>query len=330
LENDVLMPDITLAILSDVHYAGPAEHERGEDFEFRAIANPLLRAIAKAYRHLIWMRHPLEQGFQLDRFLKEVPAVDYVIANGDYSCDSGFIGISDPASFESAEICLGKLRARFGERAHFTCGDHEFGKLTLVGGKGGMRLASWHAVTQKLGLHPFWTLTIGNYVLMGVTSTLIALPANQPDALPEEWPEWLKLREAHLSEIRAAFDALKPGQRVLLFCHDPTALPFLAKEESIRRKLRQIEQTILGHLHTEIILWKSWILGGMPPIQFLGRAVERMTSALHEAGQWWQFRPRLCPSVAGTELFNNGGYYLVKLDPAAKRPARFEFQPMPR
>jgi len=27
----------------------------------RTIANPLLRAVARAYRHLIWMRHPLDQ-----------------------------------------------------------------------------------------------------------------------------------------------------------------------------------------------------------------------------------------------------------------------------
>ena len=81
--------DVTVAILSDIHHAGPAERARGEDYEFRTIANPLLRAVARAYRHLIWMRHPLDQGRQLDRFLAEIGPVDYVVANGDYPATPG-------------------------------------------------------------------------------------------------------------------------------------------------------------------------------------------------------------------------------------------------
>jgi hypothetical protein len=322
--------DVTIAILSDIHYAGSAERARGEDYEYRTIANPLLRAVTRAYRHLIWMRHPLDQGRQLDRFLAETGPLDYLVANGDYPCDSGSVGVSDPASFQSAQECLGKLRAKFGDRARFTIGDHELGKLTLVGGKGGMRLASWHCATQQLGLQPLWKLAIGRCLLLGVASPLIALPANQPDALPDEWPEWQRLRETHLAEIRAAFDALQPDQRVLLFCHDPTALPFLWREEPVRRRLPQVEQTIIGHLHTRLILWKSRVLSGIPPIRFLGHTARRVTSALHEAHLWWPFRVRLCPALSGTELLNDGGYYTMQIDPAANHPARFTFHPLPR
>ena len=276
------------------------------------------------------MRHPLEQGRQLDRFLAEIGPVDYLVANGDYSCDSAFVGVSDPAAFQSARECLGRLRAKFGDRAQFTFGDHELGKLPLFAGKGGMRLASWHCATRQLGLQPFWKFAIGNYLLMGVASPLIALPACQPEILPEEWPEWQRLREAHLAEIRAAFDDLQPDQRVLLFCHDPTALPFLWREESVRRRLPQVEQTILGHLHTRLILWKSRMLSGIPRIRFLGRNVSRFTSALHEAHHWWPFRVRLCPALSGIQLLNDGGYYTVQIDPAASRPARFTFHPLPR
>jgi hypothetical protein len=322
--------DLTVAILSDIHYAGSAELARGEDYELRVIANPLLREAARAYRHLVWMRHPLDQGRQLDRFLAEVSPLDYVVANGDYTCDSGFVGVSDPAAFQSAQECLGKLRAKFGDRARFVFGDHELGKLSMFGGKGGMRLASWHCATRQLGLLPLWKFAIGRYLLIGVSSPLIALPANQPDTLPEEWPEWQRLREAHLAEIRAAFDALQPEQRVLLFCHDPTALPFLWREESVRRRLSQVEQTILGHLHTRLILWKSRLLSGIPSIRFLGRNVSRFTSALNEAHHWWPFHVRLCPALSGIELLNDGGYYTVQLDPAASRPARFTFHPLPR
>jgi hypothetical protein len=159
---------------------------------------------------------------------------------------------------------------------------------------------------------------------------LIALPANQSDALPEEWPEWLHLRAIHLAEIRNAFNALQLKQRVILFCHDPTALPFLWREESVRQRLPQIEQTIIGHLHTRLILWKSRMLSGIPPIRFLGHSVHKFTSALHEAHYWWPFRERLCPALSGIELLNDGGYLTMEIDPAANRPAQFTFHPLPR
>jgi hypothetical protein len=322
--------DVTIAVLSDIHYAGSIERARGEDYEFRRIANPLLRALARAYRHLIWLRHPLDQGRQLDRFLAEIGPADYVVANGDYACDTEYVGVSDPGSLQSAQECLGKLRARFGDRARFIFGDHELGKPALFGGHGGMHLDSWRCATQQLGLQPFWKLSLGRYLLLGVASPLIALPANQADVLPAEWTEWQSLREAHLAEIRATFDTLQPEQRVILFCHDPTALPFLWQEEPVRRRLVQVEQTVIGHLHTRLILWKSRVLSGIPPIRFLGRSVNRFTSALHQAHHWWPFQVRLCPALSGTELLNDGGYYTIQIDPTAKLPAHFAFHPLPR
>jgi hypothetical protein len=151
--------EVTVAILSDLHYAGAAERARGEDYEFRIIANPLLRAVARVYRHVIWLRHPLAQAPQLDRFLAEVGPVNYVVAIGDYSCDSGFVGVSDPAAGQSAQECLGKLRVKFGDRTRFNIGDHELGKQALFG-SGEMRLASWRTATETLGLSPFWQLAI--------------------------------------------------------------------------------------------------------------------------------------------------------------------------
>lgn len=321
--------EVTIAILSDLHYAGKAERARGDDYELRAIPNPLLRALARAFRHGVWMRHPLDQGAQLDRFLAEVGPVDYAVANGDYSCDTGFVGVSDPAAGESTRECLGKLRAKFGDRVRFVIGDHELGKQALFG-RGEMHLASWRAATEIFGLPRFWQLDLGRYTLIGLSSSLLALPVLEPDALPGEWPEWLKLRETHLAEIRNAFEALSPHQRVILFCHDPTALPFLAREELVRRRLPQIEQTIIGHLHTQLVLWKSRVLSGIPPIRFLGHPIHRMTAALHEAHYWWPFNVRLCPALSGIELLNDGGYFTMQLDPAAGRPARFIFHPLPR
>src|SRR3954454_24410630 len=118
---------------------------------------------------------------------------------------------------------------------------------------------------------------------MGIVSTLVALPVFEPEILSLEKAEWQELRREHLERIGQAFRGLQTGERVLLFCHDPTALPFLWREESVRGKLPQVERTIIGHLHSRLILLKSKILAGMPVIAFLGHTPQRLSSALHEA-----------------------------------------------
>src|SRR3989454_8428559 len=227
----------TLAIVSDIHYASAAEQARGNDYELRGIANPLLRRVLAVWRHFVWQREPLHQNYLLENFLAQTGSADFGIANGDYSCNSGFVGVSDDSACQSARECLSKLRQTFGANLRMTFGDHELGKLSFFGGQGGMRLASWHRARQVLGLEPFWRLQIGACVLLGVVSSLVALPVFEPDTLPAERPEWERLREGHLAEIRRAFSSLERGQRLLLFCHDPTALPFLWAEETVRAKL---------------------------------------------------------------------------------------------
>lgn len=314
---------VTLAILSDIHYASAAEQARGANYEFQGISNPLSRILLKAFRHIIWLRDPLKRNHLLQAFLDRRIAEDYVIANGDYSCDSGFVGVSDPAACQSALECLGKLRARFGSRLRATIGDHELGKLSLIGSRGGLRLASFYRARQELGLEPFWTIPMGRYVLMGLTSSLVAFPAYEPESLPEERDQWRRLRQTHMSEIIEAFSGLDLNQRVLLFCHDPTALPFLWREDAVRSRSSQIEQTVIGHLHSNLILWKSRVLAGMPAIGFLGLPARRITSALRDARQWRPFKVRLCPALAGIELMKDGGYCVAELDPDGRRPAQF-------
>ncbi|MSU57956.1 MAG: hypothetical protein EXS35_07205 [Pedosphaera sp.] len=324
------MQSFTIAILSDIHYAGATEQACGEDYEYRDLTNPLLRLAVRAYRHFIWMRHPLRQSAQLDRFLAEVGDVDFAVANGDYSCSTGFVGLSDDAAFASAQEGIGKLRAKFGDRLRLNFGDHELGKLSLFGARGGMRLAGWHRSVDQLSIQPFWRLELGRYVLLGVVSTLVALPVFGADMLPEERAAWEKLRAQHLAEIRAAFAALASDRRVILFCHDPTALPFLWREDAVRAKLPQIEQTIIGHLHSNLYFWKSKLLAGMPVIRFLGHTAQRMSGALNEARYWRPFNVRLCPSLAGIELLKDGGYFTVELDGDAQRPAQFTFHRLRR
>ena len=320
----------TLAILSDIHYASAAEQARGSDYELSGIRNPLVRAALKTYRNFVWVRNPLNQNHLLDKFLNAVGSPDCVIALGDYACDSAFLGVSDDAACQSARECLEKLRQRFGDNVRAVIGDHDLGKVSLLGDRGGMRLASWRRATEELGLQPFWQLDLGNYALLGVASSLIAFPVFEPDTLPEERPEWLHLRGQHLNEIRRTFAALKPNQRVLLFCHDPTALPFLWREEAVRNKLSQLEQTVVGHLHSNLIFWKSRVLAGMPRISFLGHSVKRFSTALRDARHWRPFKVRLCPALAGIELLKDGGYYAASLDAEARQPVRFQFHRLGR
>lgn len=320
----------SLGIVSDIHYASAAEQARGEDYETRAVSRQTTRLLLKAYRHFIWLRQPMRHNQLLDAFVERVGKVDYVIANGDYSCDSAFIGVSDDAACESAALCLTKLRERFGSAFRATMGDHELGKFSFVGGQGGMRLASFHRAQQQLGIEPFWRLQLGRYVLLGVTSSLIALPVFEKETLPGERTDWERLRAEHLQSVRDAFGGLEPGQKVLLFCHDPTALPFLCREDVVRTKLPQVEQTIVGHLHSRLILWKSRRLAGMPAIHFMGHSARRMSLALREARHWNPFNLRLCPSLAGVELLKDGGFLTAELSLDADRPARFRFHRIPR
>jgi 3',5'-cyclic AMP phosphodiesterase CpdA len=310
---------VNILIASDFHYAGPAERAR-RGYETQGIANPLMRLWGRFYYRFIWLHDPTAQHWRLEHFCRSAPQADWLITNGDYSCDSANTGVSDPAAHASALECLGRLRALGG--AHFAAimGDHELGKTGSFHGNGGLRLASYHAATGSLGLKRFWEIRLGRYLLIGVTSSLLAWAVYGREALPEEAPEWERLREEHLAEIRSAFRALAPGDRVVLFCHDPTALPYLGELEEVRVRLPQVEQTVIGHLHSPAVMGASRCLAGMPVISFLGRVPRRLSSALRRARGWAPFRPVLCPALSGIQLFKDGGFLTLSLDPEAQRP----------
>jgi hypothetical protein len=319
----------TIVIVSDIHYASDAEKQRPRP-ELAVIPNPALRLTVRLYRRYLWLRDPYAHNHLLDRFLAAAPVADLVVANGDYSCDSAFIGVSDDAAFSSAQQCLGKLRQTFGEKLRATIGDHELGKESLFGGRGGLRLASWRRALDGLALQPVWQTSVGRYQFIGVTSSLVAYPVYEPEALLEEREEWRQLRAAHLEAVRQAFAAVRAGERIILFCHDPTALPFLAGDEVVHNKLSQVETTFIGHLHSKLLWWNSRLLSGMPTIGFLGNSIRRMSAALHEARHWRRFHVVLCPALAGIELLKDGGFYTLEIDLAAPEPARARFQPLPR
>jgi hypothetical protein len=318
----------TVVVVSDIHHAGAAEQAR-RGFEARSIPNPFQRLLAQTYRRFIWLRDPLAHGEQFDKFLAAAGQPDLVVANGDYSVDSGMTGVADEAVFQSVQECLGRLRSRFPGRLLPIIGDHELGKMNLFGGAGGLRLTSYRRITEELGVKRFWKMELGVYVLMGITSSLVALPIYRPEMLPAEQPAWESLRQAHLEEIRAAFAQLAPHQRLLLFLHDPTALPFLAEDDLIRSRLGQIEHAIIGHLHSNFTLWKGRLLAGMPHIRFLGNTVRRYSAALRRAREWEAFHLLLCPSITGIQLRKDGGFLRLELDPEGRQPLRATVHPLP-
>lgn len=302
-----------IAILSDIHYAGPTEQQRGNDYEYRDLVNSLQRWLCRCYRHHIWLRNPLNHNNLLDQFFARVGEPDHVFALGDYTCDTAFVGVSDDAALESAAECLSKMRWRFGNRLHALIGDHELGKFPLFGKRGGLRIESWRRVRDELGLSAFWRVDIGVHACLGITSSLVMLPAFSGELLDNERAEWEAARESHLQEIRDGFGSVSSDQRIILFCHDPTALPYLWHEPVVRSAVDRIERTFIGHLHSPLVLWKSRRLSGMPTIPFLGHAVKRLSDALARAHHWEPFRVQLCPSLAGIELLKDGGFYTAEM-----------------
>lgn len=323
------MSDVTIAVVSDVHFAGPEEKLRAHH-EAGAIGNPILRGLMRFYRRHIWLRDVFAHNHLLDYFVHHAAEADLVVSNGDYSCDTAFVGIADPASFQSAMMCLDNLKSAFPDRMEVVLGDHELGKKSFFGGVGGMRLASWRRVLAELDVAPFWVHEIGQYRLVGLTSSLIALPVFAGDILNGERAEWTRLRERHLAQIESVFEALEDRQRVILFCHDPSALPFLAEIGVIQRRMAQVEATVIGHLHSNLIFRMSRILSGMPSIGFMGITAKRLSMALRQATTWRGFRPTLCPSLAGIELLKDGGFLEIRLDPEAGRPLRIDRRSVPR
>ena len=95
----------------------------------------------------------------------------------------------------------------------------------------------------------------------------------------------------------------------------------------LTRDLRErIETTIVGHLHSNLIFQTAGLTAGFPPLPFLGDAIHRMSRGLNQARTWKEFRSRFCPSIAGIQLLDAGGYYSVNLDEDAARPARFAWR----
>ena len=66
--------------------------------------------------------------------------------------------------------------------------------------------------------------------------------------------------------------------------------------------------TVIGHLHTWLVLRVGRLLAGVPKVAWAGHSIRRYTAALNEARCWREFRVTLCPSPTGIQLLKDGGY----------------------
>ncbi len=309
-----------LLVVSDIHWASSAERARA-GHEARVVSNPFLRWTAGAWRRWGWLAEPHTHNHRLAAICERAGPVDYVLANGDFTLDSAFVGVSDDAALASSAECLSQLRQVYGPRLRTIIGDHDLGKVSLFGGVGGLRRRSLERCEQELGLRRFWVEEMKpGWLWVGVTSSLVAWPMFELESLPFERDWWRSQHEEHLAEIRAVFRGLRPEQRVVLCCHDPSALSFLYRETAIRERLGQVAFTVIGHLHSRFILRVARGLAGCPRIDCLGVTARRYTTALSQARCWREFRVQLCPSPAGMQLFKDGGWLTVDFGRSGTAP----------
>ena len=312
-----------ILIITDIHYACEQERARG-DYESRTVSNPLLRFLLKQYRHFIWRRDPFAWNHYVERFIQRAGEADLIIGNGDYCCDSAFIGVADDPSLMSARQCLVKLRDVFGEKFIGIIGDHDIGKKSMFGGFGGMHPDSWKRCLGELNLSAFFQLEFGRHVLMGLNSTLIGLPSNLADCSSEDVNVWEQKRNTHLETIRDALENTGKDQRLLFFIHDPSALPHLAKFDWVRKHFHRLDGTFVGHLHSEIIIKMSRLLAGMPRIHVLGHTALKLSTALQEAREWEPFKVHLVPAPGGIQICKRGGFGEILIPVDGQDPVEFK------
>lgn len=310
-----------LAVISDIHVLGPGEYEKDRDVEANLGAGR--GPLRTAWRHFLhgarrrfWNWRPESRRSCFFKALADIQAYhpDWLIANGDYAGDAGGVGLSDEATYESAAGVITLIREIFPDRCHFIFGDHDIGKYSTAMQQGGIRLASLDLGEKRLGIRSFWHEELEHFQLIGINSSLITLDHFLPEALTEEIPEWENRRQAHHAQLLETFDQLDPTARVVLFCHDPSALGVLIEEPLIAAKRHQIELTVLGHLHEPRLLTLVQRMPRLPNWKPRYPVARIISEGIRNAKTWSLFNPVVCPSPFGTGNHLSGGLLFIEKD----------------
>jgi hypothetical protein len=318
-----------LAVISDCHVLGPIELVRhaetyqnlGQDL------TPMRRRWRRGLyrvRRRFWNTHPEMREVAFRNALLQVSEFDpdWVIANGDYGGDHGGVGVSDQATFESAARVVNIIRTLFAQRARFVFGDHDLGKYSTELREGGIRLNSLEIGERKLGIPSFWHERDEDFHLIGVNSSLFTLDLFLPEALASEIPAWRRLREEHIEHVSHAFDGLSDHARVLLFCHDPSALHALRHMPVVNRRLRQIEMTVIGHLHAPGLLKLARLVPAGSKWKPKYPVARIVAQGLEGVRSWKMFHPVVCPSTFGTGHHVRGGILFIEKNEDGRLVAR--------
>ncbi len=308
-----------LAVISDIHVLGPGEHERARELvadirRHHGVVRGVWRRFLHGARARFWNWHPESRRACFLKALEDMHAYhpDWVVANGDYGGDAEGVGLSHASTYESAAGVITLMREVFPDRCHFIFGDHDIGKYSTVMRQGGIRLASLDVGEQQLGIRSFWHEQTDGFHLIGVNSSLITLDYFLPEALTEEIPEWKRRRDEHERQVSETFSGLAKDARVILFCHDPSALGVLDKNPAIREKKEQIELTVLGHLHEPRLLSIIQKLPRLPDWKPRYPVARIISDGLRTAQAWSDFNPIVCPSPFGTGHHLSGGLLYIE------------------
>lgn len=326
-----------LAVISDIHVLGPRElqaahaahDELGSDLD--PIRRKWRRGLHRVRRRL-WNGHLelREPAFRhaLSRLLEFDP--DWIIANGDFGGDFGGTGLSNDATFESAATAVQLMRDLFANRCRFVFGDHDLGKYSTVLRGGGIRLDSLHRGEKALGIPSFWHVRDEDFHLIGVNSSLFTLDFFLPEALVDEIPVWREKRREHIEQVSHAFDGLPRNARVILFCHDPSALTALAQVPVVQKRLNHVEQTVVGHLHTPSLMKLTKLAPLFARLNPRYPVARIIAKGLKGAQAWQQFNPVVCPSTFGTGHHVAGGLLFLERDANGRLATRRIRLPRPR
>lgn len=310
-------------IFSDVHYAGPGERRRGLT-ETDASVHPIQKMFVSVYRNFLWLADPLAHASNFRNLAIKMNSLkcDDSIFLGDTSMDTAFIGIADPLTLESAQEFMSLVQSHIDAPTKWVVGDHELGKTSMIGKKGGPRYKSVENWTEELNKPLGWSDHWHHWKLISVCSTLVGMPVFEAEILPTEKSLWVDAHENHIQWIKKTFGQIQKHERAILFCHDPSALGFMYGIPEVREKLDQIAVTWVGHMHTPLVKNAADLFAGIPPILHLGSSLRRYSLALQKAKVWKKFRMKLCPSPAGSELLRDGGFFEMTLstDPNQKFP----------
>lgn len=309
-----------LAVMSDLHVMGPGEEASSLESvqTMGAEDHPIRRRVRRGLnrvRDRFWHWDPQSRKACFHHALEVVADYhpDWLILNGDYGGDHEGVGLSDDHTFESAAMVISMVREMFPGRTRFVFGDHDIGKYNTVRRQGGIRLDSLTRGEQRLGIESFWHLEHASHHLVGVNSSLLTLGLFLPEALSHEVDSWKTLRDQHLERVSAYFEGLPSHARILLFCHDPSALAVLGELPAIQRRQSEILHTVVGHLHSPRLLALNRLIGHLPAPPNSAYPIARIISeGARGARAWKDFRPVVCPSTYGVGNHVAGGVLFVE------------------